>query len=369
MMSRSWALAALMLVFLCAPAAAAPSTVQLRVEGKQATLFEGPVTTDAKAIRKGSSGPHDCDGTFASNGTTQPGTTTPSTAPPGPTALTALDDGYPEWAGEFNPGFKDYLVTRIGQDTGSSQSEYWGLVRNLQPSLVGACQAQVGAGDEVLWALGDVFTQPLLKLSGPQAATQGQAVEVKVVNGKDGSPVAGAQVGGATTGADGVARVSFDSPGAKRLKAERSGAIRSAALSIAVAVASEQAAATTQGAPVLAADRGAPRVTLASPRSGARYRRGPRLLAGSVTDDGGIHQAYFRLRRTARGGCSWYSAKRERFTGSGSCRRARFNRVGDARAFSYLLPQRLASGRYLLEIKALDRALNVSTRRVGFRVR
>ena len=45
------ALALVLAALAAAPAAlAAPVTVNLRVEGKTATTFEGPVTTDAKTL-------------------------------------------------------------------------------------------------------------------------------------------------------------------------------------------------------------------------------------------------------------------------------------------------------------------------------
>ena len=358
MISRSWALAGLMTLCFCAPAWAAPVTVQLRVEGASATLFEGPVTTDGKTIVDGPTepapGPHPCDGT---NEGANPA--------PGPTMTSALDDGQAgdayTWAGSWNVGLFDFSVDRIGPDANTA-TQFWGYALNFVTAGAGGCHIQVKAGDEVLFAY-DFFSKTrVLRLTGPTSAVAGQPTTVRVVDGGNGSPVAGASVGGTTTAADGTATVTFSSDGVQRLKAEAAGAVRSNALSIAVGAGAQ---ATAQAV----VDRTAPVIALSSLRAGARYRRGPRLLAGSVADAGGILQSYFRLRRTARGGCSWYSAKRERFTRPRSCRSARFNRVGDRGAFSYLLPERLPRGRYLLEVKALDRALNVSTRRVRFSVR
>ena len=358
MISRSGALAALVTLCFCVPAWAAPVTVQLRVEGATTTLFEAPVTTDGKTIAK--DGAHRCDGTNNGANTTA-----------GPTTITALDDGFSDWDGTFGDfGIDDYYVTRVGPDAATSTAS-WGIARNFTPLGSGGCQVAVAAGDQVLFAY-DFFGGPpdyaaraFLRLTGPGVASVGVPVDVRIVNGRDGSPVAGASVAGATSGADGVARVTFGTGGVQRIKAEKAGAVRSNALSIAVGAAAQ----ATAQVPPRVVDRTAPRIALTSLRRNARYRRGPRILAGSVADDGGILQAYFRLRRTARGGCSWYSAKRERFSRPGSCRRARFNRVGDRGSFSYLLPERLPRGRYLLEVKALDRALNVSTRRVRFSVR
>ena len=49
-------LAALALLATAATASAAPVTVNLRVEGSAKTLFEGPVTTDAKTLTKDGTG-------------------------------------------------------------------------------------------------------------------------------------------------------------------------------------------------------------------------------------------------------------------------------------------------------------------------
>src|SRR3954452_22519702 len=43
---------------LAGPAAAAPVTVNLRVEGSTQTLFDGPITTDAKSLTKDTTGSH-----------------------------------------------------------------------------------------------------------------------------------------------------------------------------------------------------------------------------------------------------------------------------------------------------------------------
>ena len=49
---------------LSAPAAqAAPASVQLRIEGRNTTIYEGPVTTDGKVVRPEPGEDHGCDGT------------------------------------------------------------------------------------------------------------------------------------------------------------------------------------------------------------------------------------------------------------------------------------------------------------------
>ena len=62
---------ALVLLSLVLPstALALPVTVNLRVEGPTATVFDGPVTTDGHAVTTAAAGTHPCDGT---NGGAQP---------------------------------------------------------------------------------------------------------------------------------------------------------------------------------------------------------------------------------------------------------------------------------------------------------
>jgi hypothetical protein len=73
------------------------------------------------------------------------------------------------------------------------------------------------------------------------------------------------------------------------------------------------------------------------------------------------------------GRCTWWSGRRERFVGR-SCRKAFFFAIGDAAEWSYLLPHRLPRGRYVLDVKAFDRARNreesfvKGRNRVAFRV-
>src|SRR3954451_24844391 len=55
--------AALAMLVLAGAATAAPVTVNLRVEGSTQTLFDGPITTDAKSLTKDNTGSHPCDGT------------------------------------------------------------------------------------------------------------------------------------------------------------------------------------------------------------------------------------------------------------------------------------------------------------------
>jgi hypothetical protein len=347
----------------CAPAVAAPVTVQLRVEGSASTLFEGPITTDGKPIDKGG-GPHPCDGTTAS-----------PPQPPGPTMTAALDDasiaaGFTWDAIWFD--FGDFFVTRIGTDSGTA-SGFWGTVLNYEPTPVGGCWQQVRQGDDLLFAFGDVYTQPLLKLSGPQVVSLGQSVAYTVTDARTGSPVRGALVAGRRTFADGKARVLFDSPGVKRLKAEMPNAIRSSALAVCVASSAggdcglpAQLGSQRSGAAV---DSTAPSARISRPRHGRRYSRGPRLLRGTARDDqSGVRAVELSLRRRVGRRCSQWSGRSERFVGK-SCRKASFFDAGTGPNWSYLLPNPLPRGRYVLDVRAVDSAGNSRSRFVRGRTR
>ncbi len=359
---------ATLLATLCvaAPAAlAAPVTVNLRVEGKSATIFEGPVTTDAKTLTKDASGPHACDGT---NGGANP--------TPGPTMTTALDDGaiaggFTWDGGWYNP---DFFISRIGPDANSS-SEYWGYALNYTPSGVGGCQQQVAAGDEILFGYDFFSKSALLKLTGPATAEADQPVTVTVVDGQNGAPATGASVGGALTGPDGKAQLTFSSTGVQRLKAERADAIRSNALSICVHRGNDGTCGTVVpgAAPVgpAATDTRMPVASIAGIRDRQRFsrRRAPRLLRGTV-DPGaaGVHAVRLRLRRAIGRRCWFYSTVQERFR-RGRCGASWFlYRVGDRPTWEYLLPARLAPGRYVLDVRVMDRWGREVTKRVRFTV-
>jgi hypothetical protein len=370
------------------PAVAAPVTVNLRVEGSTQTLFEGPVTTDAKTLTKDGSGPHPCDGT---NGGANP--------TPGPTMTGAMDDGITAagltWKGTWNSGFADFSIDGIGPDNvPPSFDPYWGYFLNNVASQVGGCQAQVKQGDDVLFAFAS-FGEKLLLLSAPAKAATNESFPVTVQdddgNGTRG-PAAGATVGGATTDSAGHATLSFADPGNHRLKAERSGSIRSNAATVCVYVpgsgdcGTERSADTPPSttptetpapAPTPAVkDTTAPVVHVSSISPNKTYARGPRVLSGSVDESGGIAQVFMRLRATDGGNltaasrCHWFSGKRGVFTHrTVACARARFFRVGTNAKFSYLLPSRLGRGRYVLDVKVLDRASNAGRSSVPFRVR
>jgi hypothetical protein len=276
-------LAALLVVFLsiitAAPMAqAAPTQVNVRIEGKSKTLFEGPVLTVPHKVKASSDSQwRRCNGVNVND----PGNRVPAPVPTS-AAADAMRIVGETFNGQWYNQYDDYFLTRWGpdeQDPGNG--EYWGIVVNNVFANVGGCQYQLDGGDEVLWIYNAFAGRPRLGLypagysGGAQpltaTATLGQPfqVEVDAWSGysegvppaspqRSGSPFAGAEVAPVetsgqgfervetegtetvSTGADGKASISFDDPGWHRIKATavdslgRESAIRSNRLDVCV---------------------------------------------------------------------------------------------------------------------------------------
>ncbi len=248
------------------PVAAAPTTVNVRVEGRTETLFEGPILTDGHNVRAAS------DTKAPKAGRRCNGLNNNQNPLPGPTPTAASVDAMSILGQDFDgqwyaEPFEDYFIKRWGPDRQDDiEGEYWGLVVNNVFTSVGGCQYQLDEGDEVLWAYDAFAGKPRLALYpadyGAGAVTltasvelgQPFAVEVDSWDGyNEGSPPSspvrtgaepfeGAEVapvvvgpGGfeaidngdsatAVTGEDGLAEVDFDEPGWYRIKATAFGA-------------------------------------------------------------------------------------------------------------------------------------------------
>src|SRR3954452_17110469 len=189
------ALAVLALLVPASVAAATPVTVNLRIEGPASTVFEGPVTTDVRPFQftaGADTAPHTCDATAVNTGTS---------ATPVPTrgaAITAAALTVPfSTSGAFSAQFGSPSFDQVGGQptpfdpaTGAFLAEY----KNGVAAQVGACADPIATGDDVLFAYG-TGNEPLLRLTGPAAATAGVAFAVHVVDQTTGAPVAGAAVG------------------------------------------------------------------------------------------------------------------------------------------------------------------------------
>jgi hypothetical protein len=196
-------------------------------------------------------------------------------------------------------------------------------------------------------------------------------------------------VADATTDAAGHATLSFADAGVHRFKATRAGSIRSNAASVCVYAPGSGDCGTDKAAPTgetppsgepapqpAVKDTTPPTVHITSLEAGREYDRGPRVLAGDADDAGGVAQVFLRLRSTDAGGltaasrCRWFSGKRGVFTHrTVPCSKARFFRIGNRTHFSYLLPARLRTGHYTLEVKVLDKSYNAGRLAVPFGVK
>jgi hypothetical protein len=243
-------------VFAAPVALAAPTEVNVRIEGRGETLFEGPVLTEGHGVKAFSDAePHRCDG--VNNGKHPTPGPTPTAA--SVDAMKIVGEGFD---GNWYPGYDDYFITRWGPGgQNPTLGEYWGLLVNNVYTNVGGCQYQVDGGDEVLWAYDAFKEKPLLALfpagyaGGARPLTAdaelGQPFEVEVdayeddaegvppasperdgANPFEGAEVAPVEIGpggfekvdtasSATveTGADGRAELSFAETGWHRIKA------------------------------------------------------------------------------------------------------------------------------------------------------
>jgi prenyltransferase beta subunit len=140
-------------------AQAAPTQVNVRIEGKHETLFEGPVLTEGHDLRASSEAEaHPCDGTNEKR-----------YSAPGPTPTAAAADGMriagEAFDGEWDTGYDDYFLTQWGPDKQSlSEGAYWGILVNNVLTGVGGCQYELSDGSEVLWAFDAFAGRPYLAL-------------------------------------------------------------------------------------------------------------------------------------------------------------------------------------------------------------
>jgi uncharacterized protein DUF4430 len=221
--------------FTASPAEATPTQVHLRIEGREETLFEGPILTEGHRVRAASDiaappGGYRCNG--LNNGANPLPGPTPTAAAVDAMGILGEDfDG--KWYGE---PFEDYFIKRWGPDEQDvDEGEYWGVIVNNVLTDVGGCQYRLDAGDEVLWVYDAFDGRPRLVLypgdyTGAAlpltaTATLNQPFEVEVDSwaaGNEGdpppaptrstTPYVGAEVATVTTGAEGFQKVETASP-------------------------------------------------------------------------------------------------------------------------------------------------------------
>lgn len=369
----------------CATSLATPVTVKLRVEGSTKTLFEGEVATQGEAFETLSSkGSHPCD--YAENGNAE-GFTNGGT--PSGTPTTALRDaalaGGLAFDAKWSTGLGDFFVTQVGSDANQEETPYdsWGFAVNDTTAPVGGCQITLAPGSEVLWAYNYFNLHHLLNLSGPAGVDVGTPFSVHVLDGQTGQPIAGAAIGevasGATTAipgspttdANGIATISLSHAGTVRLKATQAESVRSNGLVVCVHNGNDGTCGTTAGGealsqpPKVASPALLPEIArIGGVANGHVYnhRTAPRILMGSVEVPTGdtLREVRIRIERDARHHCFAFNGHRGTFTRA-RCHTARFFTVTETTSFSYLLPARLATGRYVYDIEAVNDAGHVTT--------
>ncbi|HEX3692765.1 MAG TPA: hypothetical protein VHU13_05420 [Solirubrobacteraceae bacterium] len=379
-------------------ASAAPIVVNLRVEGSNATMFEGPVTTDAESITTTSSGgAHECDvKDNGSNGGFGVSSGTPTTALRDAAAAAGLS-----FDATWSSTLTDFLVTQVGSDVNGGAPEYpsWGYAVNYTTAGVGGCQFQLAPGSEVLWAYNYFNLSHLLSLSAPANVSAGTPFVAHVTDGQTGEPIEGASIGedvegltrtipGSTaTDAKGNATIVLSHVGSMRLKATQAQSVRSNGALVCVHEGNDGTCGTSKispgntpipkGAPTPIANQPIETVTVGGAGNGHHYRRhaGPRILTGAVTVPVGatLRQVRISLLRRHAEHCQVFSNVRGRFVRA-RCGSASFFSVGATESFSYLLPGALPSGRYVYEVEAVDAAGHVTkpvlgTSKVVFYVR
>ncbi len=156
--------ASLITIALAPVAQAAPTQVNVRIEGRTETLFEGPILTDGHNVRASS----DSSGRRPAGAAT--GSTTAGTRCRDPTPTAAAADAMSLIGEDFDglwyaQPFEDYFITRWGPDgQNEGAGEYWGVVVNNVFTSVGGCQYQLDGGDEVLWVYDAFGNRPRLLL-------------------------------------------------------------------------------------------------------------------------------------------------------------------------------------------------------------
>ena len=363
---RGLVAAACATTLLAQPALAAPTTVDLRIEGPTRTLFEGPVTTDVRTFRfSDESTQHRCDGTADDTAAPNP---SPQPTRGGAIATASEQHGFSmigSWFNGLGASFEEINGENVAFDGGTNR--YLVEYENWQVAGAGACGDPIASGDTVLFAYGD-GSEPLLRLSGPAVVRPGEPFAVKVVDGRNGAAIDGAAVGGATTNGAGDASVTLNARGPQALKASKAGTIRSNALQVCVSDGSDGQCGSAAGGgagpstgTAAIRDLVAPRASITGVREGRVYRRGagPRVLRGKVAESGGIFAVKLKLTRTDRGRCSTWSKTRERFIGSRcGARRGVWFSIGDRANWEYQLAERLPRGRYVLDVNAIDQSYN-----------
>ena len=338
-------IAGLLIGFAGTPAALAGPQVDVRVEGQAATLLPStPVTLP--------------DGTQRCEGDT---------------AYRALD-----LATQQQWDRQEFTQTILGETHDFSNNDYWGFWvfrGGVYKVTTGICDEHLAAGEELLagYQIADASFRPTifpLWITGvPAVVRPGEPFTVSVhravcetdcLPGEgQAAPAAGATVtaGAVTATADaaGRATLTLDARGPVTLRAAQAERLPSRAEPTCVSDGADGFCGYVVPPP--AADRTPPVTRVKGMREGARLRRGPRALRAAVREAGGIGVVRMSIARKRRGRCSAFRGTSERFERV-RCGRQPLFAVGSSPRVSFLLPSRLARGRYVVTVLATDAAGN-----------
>jgi len=352
----------LLAVSASAAAASEPTFGTVRVEGLARTLLpRTPVTTTTEPVVKDGKSSDSC---------------------PGTSAIGALQDATGgDWGGPWSEKYGEYEVGSImGESHEFGSGYYWSFWLNHHEMELGACEAALETGQEVLFfpCSESAACGLPLGLEAPAVAQAGEPVTVTVrryaANGTS-SLIAGATVSDgsvtATTDASGHAVLTLTDTGGSTISAEAAESIRDED-QICIHNANDGNCGT------VAATETPPPISPGHPKSDplppAPYRgpfalvakvaslieghiyprsRAPRTIAGTISSHTAVSSVRLELRRSFRGRCWAYEGLRERFVRA-RCGHGSSFAASSGASFSYLLPSALEPGRYVLDVLATD---------------
>ena len=367
---------------LVAPASAA--TVTVRVEGDTTTLVPlTTVTTGPGQIVKDGNQAHSCNAENAIG------------------ALELATGG--DWNGTWFNGLGYSVDTVRGETHNGANNDFYAFWIDGKTAQSGVCDQTLADGDQLLFypdCFGAGCQSPSpLDTTAPATAQKGAPFNVHVVtlDGNGGSsPASGATVTAgdatATTDANGDAALTVGTTGPIEIRATKPGTVRSTGDRVCVhdgndgtcgttAPQPNGGAASTQPAPVQTQSTNVSLRDTTPPHSAITdlpeghvfaHGRGPRTLHGIVTGEpAGLFAVKLRLTRNVHGHCAFYAGKREQWIPSRcGATHGKWFVIGNQASWSYLLPASLTTGRYVLDVNAIDKAYNRddARRRGGNRV-
>jgi hypothetical protein len=301
--------------------------------------------------------------------------------------------------GEAGTGGGDFTETILGEthefthesDTWAEWVDYkWGD---------GICSDLLSEGDEVLMVADhepEPFFAPIrLPLAVSEAPASIQAgipftvkvsvvhipAEAEVAPGEgELEPAEGVTVSGAgataITGPNGLATLTLASTGNATLRATKSGNAPSASFTVCVHNGNDGTCGTSaggsggsMGAGTTSSTPGQSPSTAITARIGSLVdghvyaaRKAPRILSGTVTTAAPLQEVQLRLtRRGPKGRCSYFEGLTGRFRAM-RCGAAngRYFKASSQKLFSYLLPEALGPGRYVLDVQGVGAGAHLS---------